>query len=135
MKALKSVVFRQSLSIAALLLRKRHARLSIIIGASSRILSLGFFSGKRITMKEKVLGSLRMLLASVKREYTGVSYQSMLIIVAVSIYLINPADAIPDIVPVLGFTDDFSLLLWMFSRVESELNQFLIWEQSQTGPM
>jgi len=44
--------------------------------------------------------------------------------------LINPFDLLPDFTPIIGYTDDFSILLWVYSSIQSEIDKFLLWEKS-----
>ena len=53
-----------------------------------------------------------------------------MIVLAAIIYFLNPIDLIPDFIPALGLTDDFSVLLWVYNTVHNEVNKFLIWERS-----
>jgi uncharacterized membrane protein YkvA (DUF1232 family) len=45
-------------------------------------------------------------------------------IVAVLIYFISPFDFIPDVLPLVGFTDDLALVLWVGKSIKNELDEF-----------
>lgn len=45
-------------------------------------------------------------------------------IVAVLIYFISPFDFIPDVLPIIGFTDDLALVLWVGKSIKNELDEF-----------
>jgi len=45
-------------------------------------------------------------------------------IVAVLIYFISPFDFIPDVLPMIGFTDDLALVLWVGKSIKNELDEF-----------
>ena len=45
-------------------------------------------------------------------------------IVAVLIYFISPFDFIPDVLPIIGFTDDLALVLWVGKSIKNELDVF-----------
>lgn len=75
-----------------------------------------------------VLG--RMAKAYASGNYRDISWKSMLIVLAAIIYFVNPIDLIPDLVPGLGLTDDFSILLWVYNTLSNEVRKFLAWEQS-----
>ncbi|MBL7834088.1 MAG: DUF1232 domain-containing protein [Cyclobacteriaceae bacterium] len=53
-----------------------------------------------------------------------------MIVLAAIIYFLNPIDLIPDFIPVLGLTDDFSVLLWVYNTVTHEIDKFLTWERA-----
>jgi len=45
-------------------------------------------------------------------------------IVAVLVYFISPFDFIPDVLPIIGFTDDLALVLWVGKSIKNELDEF-----------
>ena len=45
-------------------------------------------------------------------------------ITAVLIYFISPFDFIPDVLPIIGFTDDLALVLWVGKSRKNELDEF-----------
>jgi uncharacterized membrane protein YkvA (DUF1232 family) len=45
-------------------------------------------------------------------------------IAAVLIYFISPFDFIPDVLPIIGFTDDLALVLWVGKSIKKELDEF-----------
>lgn len=80
--------------------------------------------------KEKLSVFSRIASAYVSGNYRDISWKSVLIVLAAILYFLNPIDLIPDLVPVLGLTDDFSILLWVYNTVSNEVDKFLIWERS-----
>ena len=48
-------------------------------------------------------------------------------------YVISPVDAIPDVIPMLGLTDDVALVLGTVSMLSYELVQFREWEAAQAA--
>lgn len=82
------------------------------------------------TAKEKLSVFSRIASAYATGKYRDISWKSILIVLAAIIYFLNPIDLIPDIIPVLGLTDDFSVLLWVYSTLGSEIDKFLAWERS-----
>jgi uncharacterized membrane protein YkvA (DUF1232 family) len=82
------------------------------------------------TAKDKLSVFSRLASAYATGKYRDVSWKSVLIVLAAIIYFLNPIDLIPDFIPVLGLTDDFSVLLWVYNAVSKEIDKFLIWERS-----
>jgi uncharacterized membrane protein YkvA (DUF1232 family) len=73
----------------------------------------------------------RMARAVVAGRYRTLPKGSLIAIVAAMIYFLDPLDAIPDFIPVIGFLDDAAVLLWVANRVRRELDAFLAWEAGQ----
>lgn len=82
--------------------------------------------------KEKLMIFSRIASAYASGRYRDISWKSVLIVLAAIIYFLNPIDLIPDLIPVLGLTDDFGVLLWVYNAVSSEIDKFLAWEKSLT---
>lgn len=79
--------------------------------------------------KEKLLVLSRMAHAFSTGRYSAISPKSIVIIIAGILYFINPLDLIPDFILVVGLTDDVSVLLWVYSSLQKEIDKFLVWEQ------
>ena len=82
------------------------------------------------TAREKLSVFSRIASSYASGKYRDISWKSVLIVLAAIIYFINPIDLIPDFIPVLGLTDDFSVLLWVYSTAGTEVDKFLAWERS-----
>lgn len=53
-------------------------------------------------------------------------------IIAAIIYFVNPFDIIPDFIPALGLIDDITIITYVITRFEKEIEKFSTWErQSQ----
>lgn len=81
--------------------------------------------------QEKIFILGRLIKAYAKGEYREIPWRTFLIVVAAVIYFINPIDFIPDLIPVAGLTDDFGILLWVYSAVSGEVDKFLLWERTK----
>lgn len=77
---------------------------------------------------------VRMARAAVTGRYRHLPRRSLIAAVAAAIYFLDPLDAIPDFIPVIGFVDDAAVLAWVVSRVRKDLNEFLVWEAGE-GPV
>ena len=71
---------------------------------------------------------LRLIRAHHRGEYTQVSNDALLWIVAALNYLIDPFDLIPDKTPFLGFVDDAAVIEFVVDRTRQTLDEFMIWE-------
>lgn len=90
---------------------------------------------QRQLVKEKFFVLGRLAKAYALGRYRAVPWRAMLILLAAVIYFLNPIDLIPDLIPVLGMTDDFAVLLWVYNAIEAEVDKFLDWEASQATPI
>jgi uncharacterized membrane protein YkvA (DUF1232 family) len=129
-KILDSKVFRLSLDGASLLLSSKYRTAAIVTRTASRMVRLRSFWKEKQDVKEKSAALLRMTKAYSQGEYKRVPWKSLTLVVAVFAYIVNPLDVIPDILPVAGFADDFSLLLWLVQNLGVEIDEFMIWEKS-----
>jgi len=90
---------------------------------------------QRQMIKDKFMVLGRMAKAYALGRYRAIPWKTMLILLAAVIYFINPLDLIPDLIPLMGFTDDFAILLWVYNAIGTEVDKFLEWEQSQAIPV
>lgn len=74
----------------------------------------------------------RLVVASLKGEYRDFSRQNLLLSIATLLYFALPVDLIPDVLPIIGFLDDLSLLFWLTNMIQDEINRFLDWEELNT---
>lgn len=73
----------------------------------------------------------RLLNAYAKGQYRDISLKSMLVTTAVLIYFVTPMDLIPDFIPVSGYLDDATLILWLYNHLGAELKHFMDWESNK----
>jgi uncharacterized membrane protein YkvA (DUF1232 family) len=85
------------------------------------------------TAKEKLFVLGRLIKAYATGEYREIPWKTMLLIVAAVIYFVNPLDLLPDLIPVAGLTDDFGILIWVYTSLQTEIDKFILWEQSRIG--
>lgn len=74
---------------------------------------------------------LRLIRAHERGEYKEVPEDALLWIVAALNYLIDPYDLMPDIVPVLGFVDDATVIDFVTEKTRKTLDDFMIWETTR----
>lgn len=67
-----------------------------------------------------------------KGEYKDISTKSIISLIAALLYFVNPFDLIPDFTPIIGFTDDVTILLYVIGRLSDELDKFRNWKELQT---
>ncbi|WP_276495939.1 YkvA family protein [Pontibacter litorisediminis] len=79
-------------------------------------------------LKTLMMTFMRMARAYVRGDYRDISRKSMMIGVAVLLYLVTPLDIIPDFIPVVGLMDDISLMAWFVDAFSKEINKYREWE-------
>jgi len=67
--------------------------------------------------------------AYLKGDYRNIPYGSLVLIVGAILYFVMPADAIPDVIAGLGFTDDAAVIGFTLRQVKSDLDKFNAWKQ------
>ncbi|MEQ9440083.1 MAG: YkvA family protein [Cyclobacteriaceae bacterium] len=86
------------------------------------------------TLKEQVNTFVRMIRAYQTGDYNHTPWKSLLLITAGIIYFVSPLDLIPDFIPVLGFMDDITVLLWILNSVRKDVDKYEEWEETYAEP-
>ena len=120
---------------AASLAGKPGRILLLVSRLVSKLREVDWKSVNAAELKSKMYVLGRMAKAYAAGEYRNVSWKSVLLILAAILYFVNPVDLLPDLIPVLGFTDDFGILVWVYNTVAGEVDKFLAWERSQITPV
>ena len=47
------------------------------------------------------------------------------IVTAALVYLVSPIDAVPDLIPIVGLTDDVGVLTLAFAKLATDLKKYL----------
>jgi uncharacterized membrane protein YkvA (DUF1232 family) len=77
----------------------------------------------------RLLNHYIVLFSELIKAYVAGSYKklpaiTLVKIVAVLIYFVSPFDFIPDLLPLVGFTDDLAVVLWVGKSIKNELDEF-----------
>lgn len=92
-----------------------------------KILSLKAFSNQ----KKKLKLFIEILRQYQKGNYREVPWRSITAISFTLIYIINPLDVVPDVLPLIGYVDDLSVFMALLSLAEKDLNEFETWKTEQ----
>lgn len=76
----------------------------------------------QVKLALKLIGDYR------KGRYTDIPWRTIALLSAAILYFINPFDVVPDILPVLGFTDDAVLFAAVFKSIQSDLQKYGEWK-------
>jgi uncharacterized membrane protein YkvA (DUF1232 family) len=62
--------------------------------------------------------------------YRAVSKTFVMSLLAAFVYLISPVDFLPDVFPLIGFSDDAAVFLFVFKKFKRELADYQTWRNS-----
>ena len=127
--------FDAAINQAAKLAGKKSRILLMITKLGTKMSKVNWSPIERQLLKEKFYTIGRLGKAYATGKYRAVPWKAMLILLAAIIYFLNPLDLIPDLLPVVGFTDDFAVLVWVYNSIQVEIDKFLAWEESQARPI
>lgn len=81
--------------------------------------------------KAKMLGSLSKdfltLLKIIKSYFKGefnIPKSELLLIIGAIVYVATPIDALPDVIPVVGYVDDISVVAFVIKKIKNLINQY-----------
>lgn len=78
---------------------------------------------------QRVQGMARMVKAHLKGAYK-IPTSTLLFLVFGLIYFVVPTDSIPDFVPALGFSDDVTVIYFIYKKIEKDISEYIAWEKS-----
>jgi len=128
---LNNQFFQAALQKASRILGKPGRLLLLLVTMVRKLNRTDFTRGNSALVKEKFFTLGRLLRAYAQGEYREIPWKSLLLIVAAILYFINPIDVIPDLMPLVGLTDDFAVLFMVYKSVGADIDKFLEWEKSK----
>ena len=88
---------------------------------------------------KRFIDDAKLLLAMVKdywrKIYRQTPYGTIGAIVFTLIYVLNPFDLVPDVLPIIGEVDDAAVLTACLMLIERDLNQYKKWKEGQPQDM
>ncbi len=128
-QVLRSIFFKKAGLGAVRYARNSRSLLDLVRRALEKS---GGLSGASFTQfRTQLLVVSRLLKAYASGQYRQVPWKTVIRIIAVLLYFVNPIDIIPDLLPFIGLTDDIALTLWLFSAIKDDIDAFLAWEKSR----
>ena len=128
---MKNWFFNQALSRASRLAGHPGRILKLLVQLGVKLYHTDFrnLRAEHLVSKVSVLG--RIMGAYARGEYKTIPWKTLITVLAGLLYFINPIDLIPDVVVGIGFTDDFTVLVWVYGTAEKEIDRFLEWEKER----
>ena len=71
---------------------------------------------------------IRLTQAWARGHYRIVPWRSLVYSVAALLYFVNPLDAVPDVLLLLGLTDDIAIIAFVVRAIRQDLDAFVDWE-------
>jgi uncharacterized membrane protein YkvA (DUF1232 family) len=133
-RVIKSIFFKKALE-QAVVYAKSNAKISDLLNkVSSKTQNLHQSENNASFMEN--LGTLRRMVRAYKQgDYREVPWRSVTMVIAALLYFVSPLDFIPDILPILGLTDDIALIIWVSNSIKSDIENFRKWEYQQVIPI
>jgi uncharacterized membrane protein YkvA (DUF1232 family) len=76
---------------------------------------------------------VRMAREVLARRYRQAPKRTLVAALAALVYLVNPLDLLPDLLPVLGWLDDAVVFTWVARQIRRDIDAFLVWEREWGG--
>ena len=107
--------------------KDREGISNVVSKATQRLKEIANNSPEWKEFRSKIHILISMVKSHVSGEYNAFSTSSIILMVFALLYFIIPIDAIPDFIPVLGFTDDASVLFLIWKKLNKDIEAFLKW--------
>lgn len=130
MKNIEGNKFFERAKVKAAKLIDNNQRLKQLFENSKEKLSdidMSAVSSSKLVMRLKVL--IKMVKAYAKGHYREIETKNILLMVAALVYFVTPLDLIPDFIPITGLLDDFTVVLWVYNKLQQEIDHFIDWEE------
>lgn len=89
----------------------------------------------KIPLAGEYLSDIPVLVSLVKayieKRYLEIPIGSIIAIVAVLIYFLNPFDLIPDFIPGIGILDDVAVIAIAYKFVHDDVQEYKVWRDAQ----
>lgn len=107
--------------------------LTKIIGGANKAIHLAANHKKFKEYLNDVKLSFSLVKDYYYKEYTQVSFKTILAISGALAYILWSLDIIPDFIPFTGFLDDFGVFTYAMTIVGRELREYETWKKDQEG--
>ena len=133
-RILQSVFFKNAQEKAYSYARNTQRMTDLIRSVSAKSSRMEGGEGTDLSFLDGVRTLMRMLLAYKRGEYKAIPWKSLVLIIATLVYFVSPFDFIPDLLPLVGLSDDIALVLWVVQSLKDDIRDFRAWElNSATG--
>jgi uncharacterized membrane protein YkvA (DUF1232 family) len=92
----------------------------------------------RLPRLKQLFEQAKLMLSLVKDyaagRYRETPYWAIAAVALALLYVLNPADLFPDVIPVLGYLDDAAVIAFCLKLVEQDLEKYKQWLASKAAP-
>ncbi len=124
--------FKQAQQWAAQILQDPEKLKKLVAEAAQKLQILKSDNPTTNALKEKVGATQRMVQAYMRGDYRVIPWKSLLLLVAGILYFVMPLDLLPDFIPLAGYLDDLSIMLWIFQAIKTDIEDFEAWEKGMS---
>jgi uncharacterized membrane protein YkvA (DUF1232 family) len=121
-RILRSTALKSAFGKAPAYAKNADSILNLLKQALNKTQSMGV-GGVVDSVRENIVLLGQMLKAYAAGDFK-LELATIVKLVAALLYFISPIDVIPDFLPVLGFTDDLALLVWVINSLGAEIDRF-----------
>lgn len=122
--------FKNAKNKASTILQDPDRLRKLLANSVQKIREIGNDSESLQKLKHQVNTLNRMIRAYSNGSYRHIPWKNMLMVTAGIIYFVTPLDFIPDFIPVIGYLDDLTILMWVFNSIKESIEEFEEWEST-----
>ncbi|EDP75110.1 DUF1232 domain-containing protein [Hydrogenivirga sp. 128-5-R1-1] len=91
---------------------------------------------ERSSVLSREIGKVKLLLMLIKDywngDYTELPYRTIVAVAIALLYILNPIDLIPDVIPILGQMDDLAMLMFVWKMISEDVKDYALWKVENT---
>ena len=116
---------------------KDHEREAIEVTSgrrSVRALDSAIDITQRVPVLKELVNDVPLMVSMVKDyvkgRYKRVPAKTITLLTAALLYLINPADIVPDYIPGAGYLDDAAVISFVLNSVKDDVDKYKYWKET-----
>lgn len=131
LKLSENKFFQKAKKRAASVMKDNQKLNQVIDSTKDKLEDIHLEDTKVYKLGERLRVITRLVRAYAKGQYKEVPWKTIMILVAGLIYFLMPLDLLPDFIPVAGFIDDFTVIMLISAAFRQDVDNFLLWEQTE----